>query len=598
MTRADLALLGIYTFVASNTEYNENDCSNTGASSLVVQDDDGRIFRLHRWALQSTARELLPKERVSWCLRKVVPKELVNVMYSEAYLRAHYKGLAVCGNVHTCAVCATKVSERRREELQKAVAFWRSLGWTVILVTWTLQHGRSDQLVMVRKALAEALRRLKSGSWWQGFSKDRWQIVHTCKGNESTWGAVNGWNPHAHELMFCKLPEDQLDVETLRDELVARYTAILATMGHYASDLYGIDVQVGDDFVGDYIAKYGHMPKPGSHWGLPEELAKSPVKKGRSGGYAPFELLDLYLHGAEWAGALFKEFAAAMKHVPQLRWSKDARKALGLGKEKTDEEIAKESREKGISLVELTRPQWGIVLDHDVRGELLEVAHSGSREAVSLYLNGLPGMDKAGTIRKPQDDVITVESVDTVQDAQEGPKTDQGRTERPIHGIPSPVTPKQLEWLAQCVAMQNRWNDEQDEWNDRHAIVDRDSPEYVVLSLVTVRSSIAGAGETCRRQSFDGMMSSRRIANYFGVPNYSKKPAVSVLPKVVTPRVIIVQDPTRPLSPDPLVGSGSGIARPVDAPGTRAAMPGDPPTPAHLVTHPPRLSARGPARDP
>ncbi len=91
--------------------------------------------------------------------------------------------------------------------------------------------------------------------------------------------------------------------------------------------------------------------------------------------------------GREELLPVFKEYARYFKGRHQLTCSSGLRKRLlGDEQEKTDEELAAEEREQAVLLGRLTRRQWHIVLANDVRGELLEVAHSGDWQQVTAFL--------------------------------------------------------------------------------------------------------------------------------------------------------------------------------------------------------------------
>src|SRR5689334_3301163 len=78
--------------------------------------------RLARWALQAEARTLLPDERVAHCYRRMTRYE-VDVLHDSARLTASYSGLETCSSVWHCPLCASKVSERRKKEIEKAISF-------------------------------------------------------------------------------------------------------------------------------------------------------------------------------------------------------------------------------------------------------------------------------------------------------------------------------------------------------------------------------------------------------------------------------------------------------------------------------------------
>lgn len=321
--------------------------------------------RKRRYRRQGAAAQLLEGWRVSWCMkRQALGKNGVQVWCDHQAHKAHYRGLATCGSVWTCPVCASKITEKRRVELHDAVG---RKGYTPVLVTVTLQHTPDDKLITLIEELNNALKRLKSGRAWGEF-KARYNLAAYVSSLEVTYGAA-GWHPHKHWLLFLDLSEDQIDAAAIKAELTARYKAVLSKHGRYASDLYGIDVRIGGQGAGEYVSK----------WGLDAEVTKSTVKEGRDGGLSPFQLLDLYAEGDKRAGALFAEYAQATEGKRQLVWSKGGRKVLGLGEEVEDEDAAAqdEDEETAQLLVELTPFQWSQVLRRNARCRVLEVAEDG-----------------------------------------------------------------------------------------------------------------------------------------------------------------------------------------------------------------------------
>ena len=162
-------------------------------------------------------------------------------------------------------------------------------------------------------------------------------------------------------------------LEKARLWLSDRYTGILARGGRYVSSVYGVFASQGDE--GLYVSK----------WGLDSEIAKSVVKKAKSG-YSPWGLLEAFGTGKAWAGDLFVEYVHAMKGKNQLVWSRGLRDLLGLDEEKTDEEIVVEKDQAAILLASLSWRQWKVILGIDARGEVLEVASNGDPELLRKFL--------------------------------------------------------------------------------------------------------------------------------------------------------------------------------------------------------------------
>src|SRR6266699_746932 len=130
------------------------------------QQEEARQSRLLRWALQAEARAILPKERVAECLRVINPMSIgVQVLHSPEHQIAHYKSLIICGSVWMCPLCAAKISERRRDELERAITHHIEHQGAVFMATYTVSHTRQDTLSVLLQAFLRARKRLKQGKY-------------------------------------------------------------------------------------------------------------------------------------------------------------------------------------------------------------------------------------------------------------------------------------------------------------------------------------------------------------------------------------------------------------------------------------------------
>src|SRR5271165_1789536 len=107
-------------------------------------------------------------------------------------------------------------------------------------------------------------------------------------------------------------------------------------------------------------------------------MAKAAVKTGRTDGYTPAELLIRYgTLGDKHAGALWAEYARAFKSENQLRWSPGLRKALRLGAEQSDEEIANDHPDDSELVAYLRWEQYKVILGNDIQADTLMAARGG-----------------------------------------------------------------------------------------------------------------------------------------------------------------------------------------------------------------------------
>jgi hypothetical protein len=358
---------------------------NQEMSILQVEIEAKR--RLGKWRMQQEAQKLLPDERVAFCMRRMKAAS-VDVMCSPAFKSAHYDGLMVCGSVWVCPLCAAKIAERRRVELEQAIASWIARGGAVYLATYTIAHKHYDDLPSLLHSFLTARKKARQGRAAQNIRK-QFDVVGTVSVREVTWSKQNGWHPHCHELVFCSseiaLEEyDQIVREQWRKS-VEREGLSINEHGFKLDRTYGA--------VGDYIAKFGREPVRAS-WSTASELTKSHLKHGRDEEHlTPFAMLHLIAQGRSELKPVFKQYAQCFKGKHQLVWSSGLRALLlNQVEEKSDIELAQEpEQEEKILLGQLDREQWKLVLANEARGKLLEVARSGDWEKVQAFLDGIDG---------------------------------------------------------------------------------------------------------------------------------------------------------------------------------------------------------------
>lgn len=393
--RSDLGIHGRYASTAAQSHAENGSAaaqpsigkyaSKKAASELVeLVKQGGESRAVWRFALQSAARQLLPREGVAKCMRGVRPREGgydVSVLYAPVGQIGHFGGLQICKSIWMCPVCAAKVSERRREELTQALKNWcdtnEDQARRLLLVTFTLQHQIGDNLSDVLDALKRARRGLVSGRAAKLFNAE-YGCVGTIRSLEVTYGA-NGWHPHLHVLMFF---DREVPIIPFTEAIKERWSDCVSSAGRYASWMHGCDVRFTDQEIADYVAKWGKEPK----WRIEHELTKGPSKAGRKGGSTPMQLLADYWSGDTDAGRLWLQYAVNLKGERQLYWSSGLRDRLGLVEEKTDEELAEEQPEIAILLAQLSYGSWRVVLANDARGELLEAAGTGDASKVKALL--------------------------------------------------------------------------------------------------------------------------------------------------------------------------------------------------------------------
>ncbi len=338
--------------------------------------------RLGRWRMQREAQKLLPAERVAFCMRHM-KSTAVDIMYSSAFKSAHYNGLMVCGSVWVCPLCAAKISERRRIELEQAISSWVASGGAVYLATYTIAHKHYDDLPELLQSFLTARKKARQGRAAQEIRK-QFGIVGTVSVREVTWSKQNGWHPHCHELVFCT---SEIAIEEYDKVVCERWRKSVEREGLSINE-HGFRLDRTYGAVGDYVAKFGREPMR-APWSTATELTKGHLKQGRGEEHlTPFAMLGLIAQGRDELKPVFRQYAQCFKGKHQLVWSSGLRALLMKDVEEiSDEELAQEpEQEEEVLLGQLSRDQWRTVLANEARGKLLEVARSGDWELVQAFL--------------------------------------------------------------------------------------------------------------------------------------------------------------------------------------------------------------------
>ena len=294
---------------------------------------------------------------------------------------AHFKGVMVCGAVWLCAVCGSKISERRRAELETAIALWKAEGGEVWMVTYTFSHGRHDVLGETLDKLAKARRRMKQGMAYDAIRQD-FGMVGTVQAFEITHGPAHGWHPHIHELVFVRSGGDRGELRARLYEKWRR-ACVRSGLGEPSWE-HGLDVRDGAD-------KAGYMAK-GVAWKLEHEMTKGHIKDGRGKNRSPGQLLECSAdpladpgHRAE-ARRLWLDYAAAMKGKQQLRWTPGLKSRFAVP-DLTDEELAAQVEEDAVLLARISLADWHVIARHRLQASVLALAEAGGADAIEALLS-------------------------------------------------------------------------------------------------------------------------------------------------------------------------------------------------------------------
>ena len=305
---------------------------------------------------------------------------------------AGFGGLVSCGSVWVCAVCASKVMQRRALEIGCAVAAAHSRGLGVVFETLTLRHFAHQRLVPLWDCVGHSWNRVTAGKGWTSDVAE-FGIVGFVKTVETTVGR-NGWHPHVHALIFGH-ELDASNVDELGERTWRRWASGAKSRGLDAPQPQASDWQfVGGDLSGTKLGKYLAgitIDKEATAGALGMELTQtqSKVARFRHSTITQWELLDSAIDGEVDALRLWGEFERGSKGRRQISWSKDLRALLGLDVvEKSDEDIAAEELgSRDDSVVCITPEGWSrLVARPWLLPEVLNKAESLGPEGLSGWL--------------------------------------------------------------------------------------------------------------------------------------------------------------------------------------------------------------------
>ena len=326
--------------------------------------------------------------RICWCHRLINTKgDFVGVYRTDGGTGARLAGVNTCGSVWSCPVCAAKITEVRRRELQDAEKAWLAKRGEIGFMTLTFPHALYEEIDGERRPVAlapqlekfaAALQSFKNCKAYKRIMKDAGRAGN-IRSLETTWGA-NGWHPHVHELVYLARELTITEIDTLKDEwaekVIKRGLCERSKKVHILD--HGLSFQDGR-YAAEYAAKFGL-----EGWDLSAEMTKAHNKAGSAGmlegdlHYTPMQLLAWSHAGDTRASALFREFSQAFQGKRMLSWSPGLADLLDVAVAdlQADEDAAAdavkdEAKPGEYRIGEISEAQFAILLSRNRLGEFL-----------------------------------------------------------------------------------------------------------------------------------------------------------------------------------------------------------------------------------
>ena len=291
-----------------------------------------------KYRLRATAAKILMFERVAKCGCQPILGH-VDIRIQEG--NAFYAGIETCGSIWVCPVCAPKIAETRRLEVEQAISTHNASGGDAWMATLTIPHHKFQSARELRLAVAKTWRKVIAGSPWSR-AKKRSGIIGMIRALEVTHGG-NGWHPHLHVVLLLSGQAREWEAERLGEFIYLRWARFIEKdgFGECSKQAFSFKKAYSTKEVGDYLTKHGAGEEVARKaWGVDAELTKPAFKTGKSNGSrTPWQILQDAANGCKQSCALFREYGEAFKGAQQLTWTAGL-KALYCVEDNSDEAIS------------------------------------------------------------------------------------------------------------------------------------------------------------------------------------------------------------------------------------------------------------------
>lgn len=288
--------------------------------------------------------------------------EHVEVRVRDEDGRSHLSGVARCGSVWSCPVCATQITLHRTRELHEVLERHVEAGHGAWFCTMTVPHERHDRLRYLRRGVSGAWRRVRQAVQWRR-RLARLGYVGDVRVLEVTVGPRSGWHPHLHALLVFERQPTDVEREAFEDWLFGAWSAALEREGLERPKRWGGDGRGGLKALGVSVEDVRTGPEELSQYvlkmGVSFEVASWTAKRGRGGSRSIMQLLaDVHRYRDPVDCRLWREWSEDMKGARQMTWSQgknSLRKYWQLGAELEDEEVVYADDGEGEVVCELPR---------------------------------------------------------------------------------------------------------------------------------------------------------------------------------------------------------------------------------------------------
>lgn len=338
----------------------------------IIDVDEVREYDQIRYSLLKTQRDALgryasKKHRISQCHHAFVPSSNPTIEYNPDTKRSSFHNVMKCENQY-CSVCAVSDGYQSRQRLARIMTEAYSRELVPVMVTLTMQHDARHSCRDNVQALKNAWHKFTGHRKYKEQIRDAYGIFGYVWSIDETFSPVNGSHVHMHVIFFIESNQfdgddwsNDEDEESLWTLIANHWQAQVYKVGRDCVKKYAVDIQHGDQYIAEYVAKHGKAPKS-ERWDISAEASLKTFKRGdhspEEQHYTVFELLLLAHFGDTWAMKIYAHYVDAMKGKKRMNLSASM---VDLEKQIEDEEtpaVVEEVGESGPVPLEATRPAW------------------------------------------------------------------------------------------------------------------------------------------------------------------------------------------------------------------------------------------------
>jgi hypothetical protein len=264
--------------------------------------------------------------------------------------QVRYGGLSTCRNSWACPICTPRRASERAE-IVSGIA--RQIVNTPVMVTYTLQHKRGDDLNDLLNTLQMALRVARNGSRLAAYNR---YCLGYIRALEITYGHANGWHPHYHELNFLNRG---MTMEGMTKTVIKSYRKAIEKSGRVINE-FTVDCKPWDQTT-DYLTKGMELTKELTHGRLKDNGKSLNI----------FDILDMVGSGSpNNYNSLYAEYVKATHRRKVIVTSRSLDKWRLIAEERAKQD--KEDGEKDDKIIGvLTRKEFKDISKAGLRLEIL-----------------------------------------------------------------------------------------------------------------------------------------------------------------------------------------------------------------------------------